>query len=340
MTRFAFLLSVLLSLAAIDSTLARPPALELLDGVSEPLSPVNLGEHGWTGTSQLPNLSFDFEDQEARGIYPYDFVVSGSGEVGKPDVDGMASSGDSGLTVYGTDRACVAFNVPVEQLEVSWLDQNHVVKASVSLHDSSGQVILRESASGPDRYDFHSFDSSGPIARIEFETQSTQYMSMIDVMRVRHRESAQTFCLGDGQAVGCPCANESAIGAFEGCANSSGRGARMHSIGRDTVSLGELRFFVNGIPSQRPALLLESSQDGAMYPFRDGLLCLGHLRRRLDVAMSYVEGSVTFGGTIFEGPFVPLSGDIYDYQCWFRDPLISVCGTASGFSQAQRVYWN
>jgi hypothetical protein len=340
MTRSALALSLVLSLAAIDTTLARPLCPERLDTSFGELPPASLVDNGWTGGSQLPNLLFDFEDKDERGVHPYGFELSGVGEIGRPDVPGMTSSGDSGLVLYGTGPTRVEFEVPVEQLEFAWLDENHVVKGSISAYDTDGQVILRDGTTGPVRYDFHYFDSSRPISYIEFETQSKTFISVVDDLGVRHRETAQTFCSGDGQTVGCPCANESEIGAFEGCINSSGRGARMHSLGRDVVALGELRFFVSGLPAQRPALLLEGTQDGVMYPFRDGLLCLGHLRRRLDVALSDVEGSLTFGGSIFEGSLVPQSGDVLDYQCWFRDPLVSTCGTGSGFSQAQRVYWN
>lgn len=298
------------------------------------------GASGPTGISPLPNLLFDFEDKLDRGAYPYDFVLSGSGEIGGPDVNGMTFSGANALILRGGGLTVIEFRIPVEQLEFMWRDQNSSVKTSVAAFDVNGELVLRSESWTDAWLPFTYSDSTRPLERLEFETQSAVYIGVVDDMRVRHRETAQGFCYGDGLLVGCPCANESASGAFEGCMNSSGRGARMHSIGSACTTTRELRFHVTGIPAQRPAILLEGTQDGAAYPFRDGILCLGHLRRRLGVAMSNMEGAATFGQSIFDEKPSPEAGDVYDYQCWFRDPLVSPCGTGSGFSQAQRVWWN
>lgn len=295
---------------------------------------------GWIGTSPLPVVLFDFEDKLERGTFPYDFTLSGVGEIGKPSVDGMAFSGTNSLILRGGGRTVLEFVIPVEQVDFMWLDQNSDVKATVTAYDANEQIILRANSWSEAWLPFTYFDSTRPIVRLEYETQSQSFIGVVDDLRVRHRETAQSFCLGDGSLSACPCANQSAIGSFEGCVNSSGRGARMHSIGRDSTAARELRFHVTGIPAQRPALLLEGTQDGVAYPFRDGILCLGHLRRRLGVALSSADGAADFGSSIFDGELSPQAGEVLDYQCWFRDPLVSVCGTGSGFSQAQRIWWN
>lgn len=296
--------------------------------------------NGWMGPSPLPLVWFDFEDKQERGTYPYTFAVSGLGEIGKPVDSAMTSSGSYGLIVSGGGPASIEFLIPVEQIELDWIDENHLVKSSIAAFDEAGAFVFRENSSGAAWFSLHYFDINRPIARLEIETQSTVFTCVIDDLRVRHRETAQSFCLGDGQVVGCPCSNMSAAGSFEGCVNSSGRGARMHSIGNSSTATGALRFFVDGLPAQRPVLLLEGTQEGLMHPFRDGIFCLGHLRRRLGVALSDETGSTSFGAAVFQGDLAPVTGDVFDYQCWFRDPQVTVCGSGSGFSQAQRVYWN
>ncbi|MCB9903796.1 MAG: hypothetical protein H6831_05250 [Planctomycetes bacterium] len=310
---------------------------------SDTLTPETLSDGtttSWTGVSPLPNVLFDFEDKDDHGVYPYGFELSGAGRIGDPGIPGMAFSGVNVLILGGGALTVLEFAVPVEYVEFVWLDQNETVKADVKAFDTSGALITRGESWTEAWASFYYADSTRPISRLEFLTQTPGSIGVVDDLRVRHRETAQSFCFGDGSTAGCPCANHSASGSFEGCTNSSGRGARMHSIGRACTTAAELHFYVTGLPAQRPALLLEGTQDGAAYPFRDGILCLGHLRRRLGVAFSDAAGAAQFGQSVFDGKLEPQAGEVLDYQCWFRDPLVSVCGTGSGFSQAQRVWWD
>lgn len=339
MTRFARLAIVVLSWTAISFATASNACAELETfGLAQPPN-LNAGT-SWNSPSPLPTHLFDFEDPHERGEYPYRFALTGSCSVDKPGKPGMTTSGERSLVIRGGGKSVVTFLVPVEQLEFTWRDSGSDAKTTMKIFDAYGTLLSSAYTGFPGWSQYSYYSPSQPIARAEFELQSAAEYSVIDDMLVRHHETARAFCYGDGVSAACPCWNQSAIGAFEGCMNSTNRGARMHSIGSDQVDQSALRFFVSGLPVQRPMLLLEGTQDGVVLPFRDGLLCLGHLRRRLEVSNSDGSGTVTVGSSIFQGKLAPLAGETLDYQCWFRDPVMSPCGTGAGLSQAQRVFWN
>jgi len=156
---------------------------------------------------------------------------------------------------------------------------------------------------------------------------------------------ATSLCFGDGSAdagqgpTGCPCANLSAAGAGEGCLNSMGQGAVLSAAGSNSFAADNLRIRIdNGVP-QQAGLVLQGGTHVA-YPFKDGILCVGHPTERLEVVMLDAAGSGMTDGSIVTGGDISGPGTTSFYQAWYRDPVNSLCGTGSNLTQALRVDWN
>ncbi|MCB9905809.1 MAG: hypothetical protein H6831_15525, partial [Planctomycetes bacterium] len=146
------------------------------------------------------------------------------------------------------------------------------------------------------------------------------------------------FCVGDGTAGPCPCGNESALNAGEGCENSTGGGATLGWSGTSSVAADDLVLSaVGGRPSQ-PGLFVQGASTVG-FPFKDGFFCMGNRTERIEVV--FLDGSGAASSTlsiVTEGNVSV--GDERFYQLWYRDPAVSPCGTGSNFSSAIRVPWN
>lgn len=151
------------------------------------------------------------------------------------------------------------------------------------------------------------------------------------------QDPSTPFCFGDGSGTACPCANHSAAGAGEGCANSSGSGARLSATGSPFVADDNVVLHVEGARDSQPGVFVQGRTQ-IETPFRDGLLCMGNPTERLQVVFTDAAGDAdSTVSLVTAGAIAP--GDTVHYQLWYRDPVLSPCGTGSNLSSGGSLSW-
>lgn len=145
-----------------------------------------------------------------------------------------------------------------------------------------------------------------------------------------------SFCFGDGTGTPCPCGNNGYPG--EGCANSTGGGAWLSTVGSSLVSADDLAFVAVARRPNQPGVVIQGAAQVSV-PFRDGILCMGNPTERLEIMFldAFGKGRTT-GSIVSAGDVLP--GDTRYYQLWYRDPGgISPCGSDSNLSNGLIVTW-
>ena len=146
------------------------------------------------------------------------------------------------------------------------------------------------------------------------------------------------LCVGDGSDVACPCGNFGEANRGGGCRNSTGKGAELVSTGSASVAVDDLRFHVLQAPAWQTAVLVEGVTT-IQVPFRDGVLCTGNPTERVEYFSMDGSGAGSSTVSIVTEGNVTGPGSNRNYQVWYRDPAVSVCGSGSNLTNALRVNW-
>jgi hypothetical protein len=147
------------------------------------------------------------------------------------------------------------------------------------------------------------------------------------------------FCFGDGHP-NCPCSNNSASGAQQGCKNSTGVGGKLVGSGTTQVSADGLVLHASNMLQGACVFLQGDSVTTAV--FGDGLRCAGGQLKRLATksmaggAASYPQG--TDPKISVQGQ-VPPSGGVRYYQVFYRNPNGSPCGALFNITSGVNVIW-
>jgi hypothetical protein len=140
------------------------------------------------------------------------------------------------------------------------------------------------------------------------------------------------FCLGDGTGGVCPCGNVGATG--DGCANSTGGGALLLSIGSNSMSADDLGFNGFGLPPGKPSMVFSGDAQAVISPFGDGIRCVDGAIKRHDVIFPDASGNATWPPSL-QGQGGWGSGDTRYFQIWYRDPTAGPCN--GGFNTSSGI---
>jgi hypothetical protein len=147
------------------------------------------------------------------------------------------------------------------------------------------------------------------------------------------------FCFGDGHP-NCPCSNNSASGAHQGCLNSTGQGGKLLGSGITKVSADGFSLHASNMIQGVCVFLQGDSITQA--PFGDGLRCASGQLIRLATKSVVAGGSSypqTGDPTISVKGLVPPGGGVRYYQVFYRNPNGSPCGTFFNITSGVNVIW-
>jgi hypothetical protein len=151
-------------------------------------------------------------------------------------------------------------------------------------------------------------------------------------------------CFGDGSGTACPCGNNSAVGAEEGCLNSFAQGGKLVASGSSSISSDTLVLQGSQMPNSS-ALYFQgttTTSGGAGVAFGDGLRCAGGSVIRLGTKANSAGASQYPVGA---DPSVSVRGacavgDIRTYQVWYRNAAVFCTSATFNLTNGLTITWN
>lgn len=161
--------------------------------------------------------------------------------------------------------------------------------------------------------------------------------------RLTNMDSVMLFCAGDGGGTACPCGNNSASGANEGCLNSLGSGGQLRASGTPSIANDSLVLQASSMPNSFGLYFQGTTRtsSGAGFAFGDGLLCAGGSAVRLGTkaaaagASQYPgvgDPSVSSGGG-------NSAGAVRTYQVWYRDAAAFCTSSTFNLTNGLELVW-
>ena len=145
------------------------------------------------------------------------------------------------------------------------------------------------------------------------------------------------YGFGDGSGNPCPCGNESAVGANEGCVNTSGRGAKLRAEGTSSVIGDDLVIVAEGLPNGRNGQLFVGIGRLFGAPFGDGQRLVASPSKRLAIRTANAGGEARYPIQHSIGFWNP--GDTRYFQVLYRDFGSGVCGNSFNTSSGLAVFF-
>ncbi len=151
------------------------------------------------------------------------------------------------------------------------------------------------------------------------------------------------FCFGDGTGTACPCANNSAPGANEGCLNSLATGGQLRSSGLASLSNDKVVLEGAQMPNSS-ALYFQGTtrlNSGNGAAFGDGKRCAGGSTIRLKTVTN-VGGASQYPQA--GDPTVSVKGNITvpgtrTYQVWYRNAAAFCTASTFNLTNGLEIVW-
>ncbi|MBK7642593.1 MAG: hypothetical protein IPJ19_06010 [Planctomycetes bacterium] len=155
----------------------------------------------------------------------------------------------------------------------------------------------------------------------------------------RLEPQSQSFCLGDGLQLACPCGNDSQVGLQSGCVNSANLSGQLMDSGDASLGNDSLSLSASGELPAALSIFLQGTSAVAPIAFGDGLRCVGGNLKRL-YTKSAVAGvatapgvgdpSVSVRSAALSDPLAP--GAVRYFQTYYRDPSQTFCASGGTFN--------
>ena len=151
------------------------------------------------------------------------------------------------------------------------------------------------------------------------------------------------FCFGDGSGLACPCGNNSAVGAGEGCLNSLATGGKLGFTGTASVAADSVVLTGSGMPDSSALYFQGTAQAGAGAgtAFGDGLRCAGGSILRLGLKVNLLgtsnypaagDQSVSVRGAV-------TAGSTNTYQIWYRNGAAFCTASTFNLTNGYQITW-
>ena len=145
------------------------------------------------------------------------------------------------------------------------------------------------------------------------------------------QSTGEAYCFGDSTGSICPCRRFGGPG--EGCANTTGKGAKLSAHGQPVISQDSFSLVLEHAPPFKPGLFFQGGLQLSK-PFGDGLLCT-ILTESHGISFTGASGTATLAGLGSSAS----AGLSIDYQFWYRDPGNKCTGAGYNLSNGWTTVW-